>query len=92
MDRWKQRRQYTSQLSLKVGSSRGEKAARSITSSYAIFEYATYRGGCSMLASKRTSPGGKLLKLALYDISRAHVYGESHSVQCICIIARGRRG
>ena len=32
---------------------------------------------CSLLASKRTSKSGKLLKLALYDISRAHFYGES---------------
>ena len=32
---------------------------------------------CSLLASKRTSKNGKLLKLALYDISRAHFYGES---------------
>ena len=32
---------------------------------------------CSLLASKRTSRSGKLLKLALYDISRAHFFGES---------------
>ena len=32
---------------------------------------------CSLLASKRTSRSGKLLKLALYDPSRAHFYGES---------------
>ena len=32
---------------------------------------------CSLLASKRTSKNGKLLKVALYDISRAHFYGES---------------
>ena len=32
---------------------------------------------CSMLATKRKSKRGKPLKLALFDISRAHFYGKA---------------
>ena len=46
---------------------------------------------CSMLATKRNSKRGKPLKLALFDISRAHFYGKAQREIYICHTSR-RRG